>query len=104
MADITFVGFLSGVNPQVSFQLERIWRSVGTMGTLIRAFAGVTPDVTLQFAQFNTGVIALGTFMRFFKCMTVAHVSHKLTGRGERAFTVFTVMWFGSGVSVNVIL
>lgn len=31
---VTFVGFLSGVDPQVPLQFERVWTGVGAVGTL----------------------------------------------------------------------
>lgn len=50
VANVAFVRLLTGVDAQMSFQLERVRRGVRAMRTLIWPLARVTPEVSLQFA------------------------------------------------------
>ena len=63
VADVALVGLLPGVDPQVTFQLERVWAGVGAVGTLERPLARVPPIVIFQLA------VRLKTFL--------AHIAHK---------------------------
>lgn len=88
----------------MSLQFKRVWTSVGTMRTLVRSLSTVTSHVSLQFAQLHRHVVTIRTLVRFLMSVSVSHVSHQLSTRGEGCFTVFTSVRLGSSVSVDVVV
>lgn len=79
LANVTLVGFLAGVNAQMTFQLERVGAGVGTVRTLIGSLAGVTADMSLELGQLYRCVVALCAFVRLLVRVSVPNVSHQFT-------------------------
>lgn len=88
----------------MTFQLERVWRSVSAVGTLVRPLTRMTTNVSFQLTQLDRGVVTLCAFVGTLECVTVADMSHQLPGRGELAFTELAVMRFVTRMSIDVIL
>ena len=62
-ADLTLVWLLSGVDPQMALQFERVRRGVGAVRALIGPLARVGAHVSAQLAQLDARVVALGALV-----------------------------------------
>lgn len=63
----------------------------------------MTSNVSFQFAELNARVIALGTLVRLFVRVSIADMSHQLTGCGEGAVAELADVRLIAGVSVVMI-
>ena len=92
------------MNTQVSLQFERVWTGVSAVGTLIRSLSTVTPHVSLELAQLHRHVVTVRALVRLLMRVSVPHVSHQLPAGGEAGLAVLAPVWFGSRVSVDMVL
>lgn len=63
----------------------------------------MTSNVSFQLAELNARIIALGTLVRLFVRVSIANMSHELTGSGEGAVAELADVWLVAGVSVVMI-
>lgn len=79
MTDLTLIRLFSGVNSQVSLELESVRAGICAVWTLIGTFSGVASHVAFQLAQLYTGIVTVWALVRLLMSMDVTHMSHQFT-------------------------
>ena len=90
--------------PEMSLELESVRAGVCTVRTLVRSLATVTPHVSLELAQLHRHVVTVRALVRLLMSVSVPHVSHQLPAGSEASLTILAPVWFGSRVSVDMVL
>lgn len=79
MTNLALIRLFSGVNSQVSFELESVRAGICAVWTLIGTLPGVAPHMTFQFAQLYTGIVTVWALVRLLMSVDITNMSHQFT-------------------------